>query len=73
MTVVDVECNLLFGLLALRHGLIDQDEILDAFRSWTLDKARPVLDFDTEFPSAMGRLQAPRMGPINIVQLEQHV
>jgi serine/threonine-protein kinase len=44
MTAVDVERNLLFGLLALRNGLIDQDQLLDAFRSWTRDKDRPIAD-----------------------------
>ena len=36
--------TLLFGLLALQNGLIDQDQLVDAFRAWTRDKARPMAD-----------------------------
>jgi serine/threonine-protein kinase len=36
--------NLLFGLLALQNGLIDQDQLLTAFRAWTRDKSRPLAD-----------------------------
>src|SRR5262249_47482836 len=38
------ERNLLYGLLALEDGLIDQDQLLEAFRSWALDKGRPLAD-----------------------------
>src|SRR5262249_31545732 len=34
--------NLLFGLLALQHGLIDQDQLLAAFRNCTRDKSKPL-------------------------------
>jgi serine/threonine-protein kinase len=34
------ERNLLFGLLALQNGLIDQDQLLAAFRAWSRDKGR---------------------------------
>ena len=36
--------NLLFGLLALQNGLIDQAQLVAAFQSWTRDKARPLAD-----------------------------
>ena len=36
--------NLLFGLLALQNGLIDQDQLINAFRAWTRDKARAMAD-----------------------------
>jgi eukaryotic-like serine/threonine-protein kinase len=32
--------HLLFGLLALQNGLINQGALLAAFQAWTLDKAR---------------------------------
>ena len=32
--------NLLFGLLALQNGLIDQGHLVAAFQAWTLDKGR---------------------------------
>jgi len=37
--------NLLFGLLALQNGLIDQVQLVSAFQAWTLDKSRLLADF----------------------------
>ena len=37
-------CNLLLGLIALQTGLIDQDQLIAAFRAWTRDKGRPLGD-----------------------------
>jgi hypothetical protein len=39
MTVA-ADRHLLFGLLALQNGLINQGALLAAFQAWTLDKAR---------------------------------
>src|SRR3954464_6131705 len=36
--------NLLFGLLALQVGLINQGQLVAAFQGWTLDKSRPLAD-----------------------------
>ena len=36
--------DLLFGLLALQNGLIDQVQLVAAFQAWTRDKARPLAD-----------------------------
>ncbi len=36
--------NLLFGLLALQNGLIDQVQLVAAFQAWTRDRARPLAD-----------------------------
>jgi tRNA A-37 threonylcarbamoyl transferase component Bud32 len=41
---MDADRNLLFGLLALQNGLVDQDQLVGAFRAWTRDKARPLAD-----------------------------
>src|SRR4051812_3521847 len=38
------ERDLLFGLLALQVGLIDQAQLVAAFHAWTRDKARPLAD-----------------------------
>ncbi len=38
------ERHLLFGLLALQNGLIDQVQLVAAFQAWTLDKARALAD-----------------------------
>ncbi len=37
--------DLLFGLLALQNGLIDQDQLVAAFRAWTRDRTRPLADY----------------------------
>jgi serine/threonine-protein kinase len=36
--------HLLFGLIALQVGLIDQSQLVAAFRTWTRDKDRPLAD-----------------------------
>jgi eukaryotic-like serine/threonine-protein kinase len=36
--------QLLFGLLALQNGLINQPQLLAAFQAWTLDKSRSLAD-----------------------------
>src|SRR5262249_13902585 len=38
------ESNLLFGLLALQNGLIDQDQLVAAFRAWSRDPGRALVD-----------------------------
>jgi serine/threonine-protein kinase len=44
MSAAAADRNLLFGLLALQNGLIDQDQLVNAFRAWTRDKARGLAD-----------------------------
>jgi hypothetical protein len=36
--------HLLFGLLALQNGLIDQGALVATFQAWTRDKARSLAD-----------------------------
>ena len=36
--------HLLFGLLALQNGLIDQGQLVAAFQAWTCDKSRSLAD-----------------------------
>src|SRR3979411_1430232 len=36
--------HLLFGLLALQNGIIDQVQLVAAFQAWTLDKSRSLAD-----------------------------
>jgi tetratricopeptide (TPR) repeat protein/tRNA A-37 threonylcarbamoyl transferase component Bud32 len=38
------ENDLLFGLLALQNSLVNQAQLVAAFRAWTLDKTRPLGD-----------------------------
>jgi eukaryotic-like serine/threonine-protein kinase len=44
MAAIAAERDLLFGLLALHNGLIDQGQLVAAFQAWTRDKARPLAD-----------------------------
>src|SRR4051812_20603167 len=38
------ERHLLFGLLALQNGIINQGQLVAAFQAWTLDKAKSLAD-----------------------------
>ncbi|HKI16737.1 MAG TPA: serine/threonine-protein kinase, partial [Isosphaeraceae bacterium] len=40
----DANQHLLFGLIALQVGLIDQAQLVAAFQAWVRDKARPLAD-----------------------------
>ena len=65
------DCHLLFGLLALQNGLIDQDQLLAAFRAWTRDKGRPLADH----LAARGDLDADQRAAIEALiglQLKKH-
>src|SRR3954452_10198773 len=44
MAALAADYNLLFGLLALQNGLINQVQLVAAFQAWTLDKARALAD-----------------------------
>ncbi|QDV39255.1 serine/threonine-protein kinase [Tautonia plasticadhaerens] len=41
---MDADRHLLFGLLALQNGLIQQAQLVAAFHAWTCDKARSLAD-----------------------------
>jgi hypothetical protein len=41
---VAVDYQLLFGLLALQIGMINQGQLVAAFQEWTLQKARSLAD-----------------------------
>jgi serine/threonine protein kinase len=40
----DPSRDLLFGLVALQNGFIDQSRLVSAFQAWRLDKSRPMAD-----------------------------
>jgi hypothetical protein len=46
--------DLLIGLLALQNGMVEQDLLVAAFRSWTRDKTRPIV----EILAAQGAIDA---------------
>ena len=43
-STIDPSRELLFGLLALQNGLIDQNQLVAGFQAWSGDKSRPVAD-----------------------------
>jgi serine/threonine-protein kinase len=59
----DPSRGLLFGLLALQNGLIDQAQLVAAFQAWTLDKVRPLADHLV----APGHLDARRKAAIDVM------
>ena len=44
----DMAHNLLFGLLALQTGLINQGQLLAAFHAWTQARDRPMAEILAE-------------------------
>jgi hypothetical protein len=63
MAALAPDRNLLFGLLALQNGLINQGQLVAAFQAWTLEKARALADhlvgrgdLDADDPSAVEAL-----------------
>ncbi|MGP0062518.1 MAG: protein kinase domain-containing protein [Isosphaeraceae bacterium] len=63
MSPVDTEPNLLFGLLALQVGLIDQGALFAAFAAWTRDKGRSLADHLID----LGHLDAPRRAAVDAI------
>ena len=68
LTAVSAEQNLLFGLVALQNGLINQGQLVAAFKDWTLDKGRGLAehlvgcgDLDTDDRAAVQALVEQRL------------
>jgi serine/threonine-protein kinase len=59
----DPSRDLLFGLLALQNGLIDQGGLFTAFAAWTRDKGRTLADHLVE----LGQLDAPRRAAVEAI------
>jgi serine/threonine-protein kinase len=64
----DPSPDLLFGLLALQNGLVDQVQLVAAFQAWTRDKARPL----SEHLVGHGDLDAEQRALLEAL-VEQHV
>jgi eukaryotic-like serine/threonine-protein kinase len=56
----DTDRHLLFGLIALQVGLIDQAQLVAAFQAWARDKTRPLADH----LSVQGSLDADGRGAV---------
>src|SRR6516165_6678733 len=59
----DPSRNLLFGLLALQTGLIQQAQLVAAFHAWTCDKVRPLADHLV----ALGHINAARRAAVEAI------
>jgi serine/threonine-protein kinase len=71
MAAISAESNLLFGLLALQTGLIQQAQLVAAFHAWTCDKSRSLADYVV----ALGHLNAAQRAAIEAlvaVHVEAH-
>ncbi len=69
--IAAAEYHLLFGLLALQNGLINQGQLVAAFQAWTLDKSRSLADHLV----GRGDLDAPRRSVLEalaLVHLQAH-
>ena len=42
MAAVESDSNLLFGMLALQNGLIEQPDLIAAFQCWCKERSRPM-------------------------------
>ena len=60
MATVAAERHLLFGLLALQNGLINQVQLVAGFQAWALDKARGLADHLL----ALGHLNAAQLAVV---------
>ena len=63
--------DLLFGLLALKTGLIDQIQLADGVRAWTTDKDQTLADHLVSLGHLTGR-QRPAVEAIATIHLEAH-
>src|SRR6516225_5145199 len=54
MAALAADRDLLFGLLALQNGLIDQVQLVAAFQAWTLDKTRALADHSARVEAMIG-------------------
>jgi serine/threonine-protein kinase len=63
MAAIAAERDLLFGLLALQNGLINQVQLVAAFQAWTLDKARTLADH----LAARGDLDADQRAAVEVM------
>jgi eukaryotic-like serine/threonine-protein kinase len=48
MAAIAVDRDLLFGLLALQNGLIEQGQLVAAFQAWTRDRSRALAEYLTD-------------------------
>ena len=64
-------CTVQYGLLALRTGLIDEDQLRTGFRSWARDKVRPLAEHFNEL-GALDRDQLELLDDLSSQHLKKH-
>jgi serine/threonine-protein kinase len=67
----DTNRDLLFGLIALQVGLVDQAQLVAAFQAWARDKARPLADHLAEH-TALGADGRAAIEAMVAVHIERH-
>ncbi len=65
------EQNLLFGLLALQNGLVQQADLVACFQAWTQDKSRPLADRLVE-ASGLAPRERKAIEAVVAVHLKKH-
>jgi serine/threonine protein kinase/tetratricopeptide (TPR) repeat protein len=68
---VNADHQLLFGLLALQNGVIDQRQLAAAFEAWTLDKSRGLADY-LESHGVLNSARRALMQDLVALHLETH-
>jgi serine/threonine-protein kinase len=71
MASIAADCTIQYGLLALRTGLIDEDQLRSALRRWARDKVRPLADHFTEL-GALDRDQLALLDALSSQHLKKH-
>src|SRR5271165_3702069 len=67
----DADRHLLFGLLALQTGIINQGQLVAAFQAWTLDKFKSLADH-LEARGDLTRAKRSVLEALAAVHLESH-
>ena len=63
--------NLLFGLLALQNGLIDQVQLVGGFQAWTRDKSKSLAEH-LEFLGSLTFAKRALLEQLALAHLEAH-
>ena len=71
MAAIAADRNLLFGLLALQNGLINQGQLVAAFQAWSLDKGRSLADH-LEVRRDLNAAQRAAIEALAALHIEKH-
>jgi serine/threonine protein kinase/tetratricopeptide (TPR) repeat protein len=71
MAAIAADRNLLFGLLALQNGLINQGQLVAAFQAWSLDKGQSLADH-LEARRELNAAQRAAIEALAALHIEKH-